>query len=357
MSWEPTAPLAEQIEAVRRRVGLIDYAAGDATAPVLLQSPADAALEALESVVATSLDLREASFRQALALDEQGRPALDLLLGIFRGQMWIFAQGGSADEVRARLGLPDAVDLTEEHALISVDGPFAWEVLGRWDTPTAIGLPYLGIYSPTQGVHVVRAGQTGEYGYLLVVQQDQAQAVKAGLEAACEGLEPVFVGTGALRHCSLENWIFDIGREGAHDLDALELQLTWRLDLEKQATGLDAIRAHRDAGLRRRLTALTTAQPVQVGDPVHVDGTEIGRVLGVAPRLDFGEGHSVLAVLDLPWAHPGLACEIGGQPAQTRSAPFLLNRSLFLNPQRHGWANRDEVELPPEILWPDTTSW
>lgn len=352
MLGEPTRSLKGQISALRRSVTL---AVRDDL--VVLDAPADAALAAVDPHVATDLDLREAQLRQALALRDDGRPALDLLLGFFRGRMLIFAAGQSVEGTREQLALPGATDLLADHVLFSIDGPFAWELLGRWDTPTAIGLPYLGVYTPQDGVHVVRAGDTGEYGYRILVRRDLAEQVWHALNTAAEGLEPARIGAEARRHASLENWVFDIQREGASDLDALELQLTWRLDLNKQATGLDAIRAHRETGLRRRLTAMTTASTVADGTAVAHEGTAIGRVLTSAPRLDFGSGHSVLAVLDMPYAHPGMSYAIAGQTAQTVSAPFLLNRSLFLNPQRHAWANRDEVELPAEILWPNTTSW
>jgi aminomethyltransferase len=350
MKAVPTGDLAHQVAAVRERVAL-----GLREDLCLLAMDARAGMDALDGHVATNLDIREAQLRQGLVLDEAGRPRLDLLLGFFRGRMWALATGLPEEEAVAALGAHGAERLGAEHVVFTVDGPFAWEVLARWDTAAAVGLPYLGCYAPREGLLVIREGRTGEYGYLVIAPRAEAPAVWEALRAAAAPMDPAVIGPEARAHCALENWVFDLPHDGAHGLDALELQLTWRLDLRKQAPGLDAIRAHRAAGLRRRITALSTSAPVSPGDPVRAGAQAIGRVLRVAPDLS-GAGHRVVAALDLPWAAAGMTYAIGEQPATTRSAPFVLNRSLFVNPQRHAWAARGEIELPAGATWSIPTS-
>jgi hypothetical protein len=51
-----------------------------------------------------------------------------------------------------------------------------------------------------------------------------------------------------------------------------------------------------------------------------------------------------LALLDLDHAHPGFTWQTPTGPATTVSAPLVTNRSLFVRPQRHAWA--DEATLP-----------
>ena len=341
--------LTTQVSAIRHGVALSRH---DNLS--LFRFAADAGLAIIDPLVATNLDIRESQFRQALRLDGLGRPIADLLIGFFGGTLHVFGDGLPTDELVATLNAETATRAHETHAIFGVDGPFAWELIGAWDTTQAIGLPYLGAYSPRDGVLVIRSGKTGEYGYLIAVPNDQADTVWAELQAASGDLQCKVVGSEALRHCSLENLVFEIDREGRFDLDALELQLTWRLDLRKQAAGLDAIRAHREAGLRRRLTAVETGADVAVGDEIRCDGRRIGSVLAWAPDLSGGL-RRVLSVLDMPFGESGMTYTLNGQDARTLSAPFVLNHSLFLNPQRHGWSNRDEVELPEGLAWPTST--
>lgn len=329
----------EDIAAIRGGVALARLP--DVT---VLRGPARPAIEQLDPRVATSLALRDASVRQALALDDAGRPTADLLVGVFRDELLAVASGA----VDA-LGLAAA-----DAAVLSIDGPFAWELLAEWDTPGAIGLPYLGVYAPRDGVLVIRAGRTGEYGYSLVCERAVADAVWAELVDAGRALDARVVDPAALRHCALENRVFDLERDGAHGLDALELQLTWRLDLRKRATGLDAIRAHRASGLRRRVTGITGPEAA-LGAPVTLDGAPVGTVVAAVPDPG-GETWRILAAIDMPWAWPGLAVAVDGRPARSVSAPWVVNRSLFVNPQRHAWATRAEIPLPEGLRWPATTS-
>lgn len=322
-----------EVRAIRRSAGLSRVEGW-----TLLRAPLEAALSTVDPRVATNLELREAQLRQALALDDAGRPRLDLLVGAFRGELLVLADGPNAEGV---LGIPSSA---EPPVIFGLDGPFAWEVLGAWDTPTAIGLPYLSLYAPRDGLLVIRAGRSGEYGYWLLVPRAEADAVWADLERRVREMDGAVVGAEALRRCAFENWVFDLAADGAHGLDALELQLTWRLDLKKDATGLDAIRAHRDAGLRRRILAIRAAGPLAPGATVQYAGQPIGTVLRASDR------HAV-AVLDRPSAEVGLDVTIDGTPARTVSAPFVLNRSLFVNPQRHAWATRHEVEIPEGLGW------
>ncbi|MCO4746701.1 MAG: aminomethyltransferase family protein [Proteobacteria bacterium] len=340
---KPTADLTTQLRALRNEVTLSWH---DGLS--LLRFDANRGIETLEPLIATDLGIRESQFRQALRLDDQGRPLADLLIGFFRGTLHVFGTGLEHAAMAEALSAQDAVQAHDDHVVISIDGPFAWELLGAWDTPSAIGLPYLGAYSPREGVLAVRAGRTGEYGYMLVVPRAQAEGIWNELLAASP-MPVTVVGKETLERASLENWVFEIDREGRSGLDALELQLTWRLDLHKDAVGLDAIRAHRDAGLRRRITALRSGKPLASGARVLCEGQEIGQVLAAAET-------AVLSVLDTPWAEAGMTYTVDGEPVHSQSAPFVVNRSLFVNPQRHSWAGRDEVELPEGLQWQNTTS-
>ncbi|TNE92846.1 MAG: aminomethyl transferase family protein [Deltaproteobacteria bacterium] len=336
------ADLVDEVSTIRDRVAL-------SLLPhvTVLHYAEDSALDALEERVATDLALRDGQFRQAVLLDDEGKPLADLLVGYVRGELFVFGQGLPAEALAQAL-TPDHVPthVHRDHTLMGVDGPFAWELMAKWDSPGIIGLPYLAAFQADDGSVVLRAGRTGEFGYLILAPDEVASDHFGRILELGEALDIGVVGQDALRHCSLENWVFDIHREGRSGLDAMELQLRWRIDFFKEeAVGLEAVKAHRASGLRRRLTAVDCPAQVSPGDAVTAEGAPIGAVVATAPDV-FGDGHRVLAVLDMPYAQSGFEYRIGEHPAHTRSAPWLLNRSLFVQPQKHEYAYRDEVEYP-----------
>lgn len=334
--------LRAEVEAIRDRVALSvqpHYA--------VLQFDEDAALDALDTTVATDLAVRDGQFRQALLLDERGRPRADLLVGYVRGTLIVLGTGLPPDELAEALAPGHAVKhLHTHHTLIGIDGPFAWELMAKWDSPGIIGLPYLGAFRVEDESIVIRAGRTGEFGYLLITPNAVAKLHWDKLNEHGAALHAVVVGQAALRHCALENWVFDIHQEGRAELDAMELQLRWRIDLHKEAPGIACLLAHRTEGLRRRLTAVDSAQEHAAGAIVRHDDEAIGRVVACTRDL-FGAGFRILAVLDMPYAQSGInAYAIDGEPVLTRSAPWVLNRSLFVQPHQHEYALRDEISYP-----------
>ena len=57
------------------------------------------------------------------------------------------------------------------------------------------------------------------------------------------------------------------------------------------------------------------------------------------------------AVVELPLAVPGISgLTAGGHAARTSSPPVLNNRSLYVSPQRHTWAERGSPQFPPLVL-------
>ena len=343
--------LAHEVRAIRQRVALSVH-----PHLAVFRFEGGDAVDDLAARVPTDLALRDGQFCQALLLHGDGRPRADLLVGFVRGDLVVIGSGLPADELAEALGAESAQALHTSHTVIGVDGPFAWELMAAWDSPGIIGLPYLGAFTTgatdgEAGAIVIRGGRTGEYGYLVIVPNEAANATWGALAAAGATLDVATVGQAALRHCALENWVFDIHREGPSGLDAMELQLTWRVDFTKgdELPGLSALRAHREQGLRRRITAMVCDQEVAVGSEVACEGARIGQVIAAAPDL-FGGPWRALAVLDMAWAQSGVSTyTIAGHAARTVSAPWVLNRSLFVDPQKHGYALRDEIPLPDGV--------
>jgi len=329
----------QEVSAIRNRVGLSVH-----PHLCILRYTDDDAIDAVQEKLPMNPGIREGQMKQGLLLDDAGRPIADLLVGFLRGQLLVLGRGMPRAELTAALGGGDPMH--EDHTVLGVDGPFAWELMALWDSPGIVGLPYLGVFFADDQTIVVRAGRTGEYGYLLVVPHGSADNTWATLKESGRGMDTIAVGSDALRHCALENWVFDPYREGGAALDALELQLRWRVDFGQSSAGLDALRKR---GLSRRITAMTIAGDVAAGAPVTSDGATIGSVLTSVPEIG-GSTRRVLAVLDLPFAQPGIdQYQIEGRPCRTLSPPWVLNLSLFVNPQKHDFERRDEIDLPPEL--------
>jgi glycine cleavage system aminomethyltransferase T len=83
-------------------------------------------------------------------------------------------------------------------------------------------------------------------------------------------------------------------------------------------------------------------------DSVWFEGMSIGQVLsaGFSP---VAEQHVAVAVLDNPYCHAGIdrfTAGTDGVAVTTVSPPVLVNRSLYINPQRHAYATRERDKFP-----------
>jgi glycine cleavage system aminomethyltransferase T len=173
-------------------------------------------------------------------------------------------------------------------------------------------------------------------------------ALRDRILAAGEALDLRVAGVEALWQAGLENWFFNIHREGKHDLTPIELGLSWRVSFAKEYVGSSALRERRRAPKRRRVTAMRAASSLAPGDPVHEGATEIGSLLWAERSITLGDSVAI-ALLDEPYWHSGIdAYRVRGEPVRTVSAPLLTNRSLFVNPQKHAYADRAAIRFPEQ---------
>ena len=316
------------------------------------------AWDALDRLCAGDLYVRDGQLLHALLLDEEAHPFADCYVGRDDEEYFLLCEGPTARALEEHLArhLPEGADvayadLTDAHAVLGLDGPFAWELLAALAGADSIGLPYLTFYHHGEWT-VARAGKTGEYGYLLVVPREGADALEERLMAAGELRDAARAGQDALDQCALENWFFNIRREGRLDVTPLELQLQWRVSPRKAFVGSEALRRRSEAGIRRRITTLVGPGPYAAGEAVRLGGTEVGRIVNAGCSESRGDWVA-LALLDLAWAHPGLGFEVapaaggGTVPARSVSPPVIDNRSLHVSPQLHSYATRGDIRFPP----------
>lgn len=348
--------LAAEVRAIRESVAL--SALPHVTC---LRVSGDGAHDALDRIVPADLFVRDGQIRHTLLLREDGTPLVDLYLCGDDDGFLLVGEGTSAGDlhahVRAHVPPGAAIDIAamhETHTMLSINGPFAWELLAAIEGPDVIGLPYLTFYRPVPGRITLRAGKTGEFGYDLLVPRADAPALWERIVRAGRPLDLALAGTDALWHCQLENWFFNVHREGQSDLTPIELQLQWRVSPVKDYLGAAALRARRSAGVTHRVTALEARGPIAAGDALVFEGEPIGRVLHAEPSLTLGDRHVGVGLLRVAYAHSGIdryaarsaANERVIEPVRTVSAPFVDNRSLHVNPQKHAYAIRSEIPFP-----------
>lgn len=347
--------VAEEVRAIRHSVGLSRL---DHVQYIAVTGPR--ASEALDRLVSGPLRVRDGQMMHTLLLTDDAQPLADVYVARDDEEFFLLAEspapGALVEHLRSHVPADGSVvveDRTTSHGILGLDGPYAWELLGATVDPEVIGLPFLTFYHHHDTV-CFRAGKTGEYGYGVIGPRGELEQLEHRMRKAGETFDLRSVGLDALDHCALENWFFNIRREGLEPVTPIELQLQWRVSYKKDFVGSEALRRRRAEGARVRLTCLIGNGPMTVGDAVVVEGVPIGRIVNTG-YSDIREEWVALALLELPWAYPGIDCQTrpssSATPtaARTVSPPVLQNRSLTVSPQLHSYTTRLEYPAPPLV--------
>jgi glycine cleavage system aminomethyltransferase T len=351
--------LAEEVKALRTSAGLSRAAQ---VAAVRVDGPD--AFDLLQSASTRSPYLREGKVLHTLLLRDDAGLLADALVVTADDGFVVLAEGPGEGELVAWLeGLKqrrspprqaEIRGMSAEWEVFGADGPYAWELVAGLLGPVVLGMPYLTLLR-RDDILCVRAGKTGEYGYLLLVPSAVARQVEAKLERIGALLGLVAVGCDALDVCALENWHFTM--RALHEtalalpLTPLEMQLQWRVVYGREFVGAAALRARRAAGPRVRATCFVAEGPVAPGHRVRLAGHDVGEVLAScdSPTVGCVVGS---ALLELPFAHPHLALTAatpaGAVPLRTCTAPLVDNVSLRVDPHKHTYATRADGESPRE---------
>ncbi len=234
-------------------------------------------------------------------------------------------------------------DVSDETALLAIQGPRAVDVVRRAGAPSLADLPSFGLGEavfPVEhtGVKVLaaRTGYTGEDGFELFCAWDDAPALWRALSAAGEahGLAPA--GLGCRDTLRLEARLSLYGHEIDETTNPFEAGLGWVVKLDHgDFLGRDALVAIQHAGLSRKLVGLVTTgrgiarhgySIVAVeGTPGHAPGDLLGVVTSGSPSpstgLNVGLGYvpTALAKVGTP-----IGVEIRGKviAAEVAKTPF-----------------------------------
>lgn len=347
--------LEPAIEAIRSSVAL--RPAGEL---VCLEFSGPLAFETVDRLCPIELYLRHGQMQHTLLLDDDALPVADLYVACHEEDFIFLAEerepGAIMSHLRSHLPAArgaEVKDLRATHGVLALDGPFAWELLGAVVGPEIIGLPYL-TFARLDSLSCFRGGKTGEFGYYLMAPLAEIGELEARLVEAGGPFDLGRSDLAAVEQCSLENFFFNIRREGRSKATPLELQLQWRISHHKDFVGSEALKRRRERGIEHRLTCLTSREEVGADDPVFAGPDLAGRVVNAGFSFTRGEWVA-LALLDLRHAYPGLDLACGGEPGlphpvRTVTPPVINNRSLHVSPQAHAYATRSEIRFPPLVV-------
>lgn len=280
---------------------------------------AAAACDALLSRSATSLQRERA--RYALLCNERGGVVDDIMLYRLETEAFLLCvNAGNVDKdrewIEAHLGADAQLrDVSDETALLALQGPASAEVLRLASCPDAGGLGrfHFGtLQVARRDALVSRTGYTGADGFEIYCAAADAEAIFEALLAAGKSPGLLPAGLGARDTLRLEAALPLYGHELTDDLSPLEAGLDRFVDLEGHAfIGADAIRSRRDAGHPVTLAGFVLEERgvARAEYPVAAAGKTVGYVTSGVPSPTLGKSIG-LAYVPPSLAAPGTALEV-----------------------------------------------
>src|SRR5213594_1125213 len=226
-------------------------------------------------------------------------------------------------------------DISDETALLAVQGPKAEALVGQL---TNVGVAMIPYYHFTQGkvagaqCFVSRTGYTGEDGFELYCRASDTETLWHALVGAGRG-EPC--GLGARDTLRLEAGYPLYGSDIDAAVTPYEAGLGWIVKLDKGAsfTGLAALKQQKLTGLKRRLVGFKLLEPKLVarhGYGVYLDGAQVDVVRSgtVTPTANCAIGMTYLPVAE---TKPGtrFTIDVRGKraPAEVVPMPFVARKT------------------------------
>jgi aminomethyltransferase len=306
--------------------------------------PEDKGLDFLDSLCAGNVaKVRFGRMLHTFIADENGHLLADCYVANNDEQFVLLAEtivdAAAFKDLLLSRGAADAgmVDLSESHALLSVDGYKAWAVVKGLFGADVLGLPYLSVERyDFQGepLALFRAGKTSEFGYYLLAPASKAAPLFDACLAIAAENGGGLCGVEIHNDLRLEGRFFNIFAEGAAVRDPLVLGLQWMIDFGKaEFLGSKAIFAHRAATLSHKIIGICTesgAKELVKGTPIYSGSAQVSEVVASCYsyllRVYVG-----LAVFPVDIAFAGLQFCLGserGPAIHTISMPPIMPKSL-----------------------------
>jgi aminomethyltransferase len=202
-------------------------------------------------------------------------------------------------------------NISEQTALLALQGPASEQILNKLTSAPLTGLKSFSFLPDTEvaGVHalVSRTGYTGEDGFELYINSDDAPLLWASIMEAGEeyGLMPA--GLGARDTLRFEANLPLYGQELSAGISPLEASLGYFVKLDKgEFIGRKALLKQKQNGIPRKLAGIEMIDRgiPRSHYPVYADGRQIGEVTTgtQSPTLKQNLG---LALIDAKYSKPG----------------------------------------------------
>ena len=298
----------QEHRAVRKDAGVFDVShMGE------LEVEGPRAAELLQGLLSNDLDRIEPGQAQyTLLTNERGGIVDDLIvyrLDRCRYLLVVNASNRDADFrwLREReIAGSDVRDVSDEYALLAVQGPHAIDRLGL---PPASPFTFAEAELDGAQVMVNRTGYTGEDGCELLCMAEDAGSLWDGVLA--RGIVPC--GLGARDTLRLEVCYPLHGNDITQETDAISAGLGWTCALDKEFTGADVLRRVKADGPERKLVAFVMAERAIPRQGMAIAGGGEVTSGSHSPMLDAGIG---LGYVRAASAAPGteLTVDVRGKP-------------------------------------------
>lgn len=328
-----------EYNSVRNTIGLSDFS----HMQVFSGNPDDVIFGLDEALTGNVANIRYGRVLHTLLLNEEGRIRSDVYVACSDEELLVLTESCCAEQEISGLlcgAAPALQEITEGSALFSLDGPHAWEVVKKLFGRDVLGMLYLSIEEHVLDgatVHLIRAGKTSEFGYLLVVPSSDAETIWRALQLAGEEYGLGLCGLDVQDLLRLDGRFHNVQREGSRVGDPLALGLQWMFDFDKEKfIGRDAVLRRRERGLERKILgicATTGRAGVNPGDRISLDQADVGEIVTAEHSYTL-ERRIGLALVDKEVSFPGVDFKVVGEEGETTvrsiSMPPFVPRSLLV---------------------------
>ena len=328
----PGAGVLAEHTAVRERVGLFDVSHLGKASVV-----GDGALEYLNAMFTNDLNRIVDSKAQYTLLCNPDGGVVDDLIAYRNSDSDFFLipnASNTTDVVRVlNENAPSGITVTNLHekfAVLALQGPQAVEVIRSLGiNPTMDYMAFAHVSIAGCDVILCRTGYTGEHGYELVPQWNDASVVWDALVEAMKPFDGLICGLGARDTLRTEMGYPLHGHELSLEISPVQASAGWAIGWKKDSfRGSEVLQSQREAGTVRTLKALKSNDrgiPRAGMSVKRADGKEIGVVTSgtFSPSLKVG---IALALLDPEYAvGDAVIIDVRGREssATINSLPFV----------------------------------